>query len=379
MKSWAIVIGINDYPPRAGQTGLKGAVADAVDFADWALHPDGGAVDPSRLYFWTHPAPTGKPQSIVNFLARDPANGWWDIDDDGMAADFGRAPKEKNVVETALRTAAQAAADRFADPTDTEPRRCYVFFAGHGVQSNVTGSTMDTQTCFVLGDFRPQAQTVMGLIPCEDFKRALLNNGFDEVFMFLDCCRISLTKLNMPAPVIGSANSRQLPSPTWGVGAAAQKDKAAFETVGPPVRGAFSQTLMRGLRTVRDPATQALSLESLRLYVRDNLPAACAPNEQKASFSGNPNEPLPTLVAGPEIPTPLILADVIIDFGTLPVGTLVQLADDKGAAIGAPLKAGPEGARVTVAVERFYSLDVAATQSSTAFKHPGPGPTYVSL
>ena len=47
IKSWALVVGINHYPERAGQTPLQGAVADAVDFADWALSDNGGAVSPS--------------------------------------------------------------------------------------------------------------------------------------------------------------------------------------------------------------------------------------------------------------------------------------------------------------------------------------------
>jgi hypothetical protein len=375
MKSWAFVVGINVYPPNAKQAPLKGAVADAVDFADWALHPDGGAVPPERLYLWTHPAPQSLPVSVNKYLTGTPRPPlWWDPDADppGMPADFRRAPTQVNVVETALGAGAAISADRLQNPGDTEVRRCYVFFAGHGVQSNVTGSAADTQTCFLLGDFRPLAQTVMGLIPCEDFKRALLNSGFDEVFMFLDCCRISLTKLNMPAPVIGSANTRVLPSPTWGVGSAAQKDKPAFETVGPPVRGAFSQTLLQGLRSVRDPQTQELSLESLKLFVRDNLPAACAPNEQRASFTGNPDEPLPSVVTGPPIPTPEFVADIRVDFGTLPAGTPVQLVDDKGAPVGAPLIAGPGGATIPAVAGGFYSLDVAVPRISKAFRHPGP-------
>lgn len=382
MKSWAIIVGINQYPANAGQTVLNGAVADAIDFADWALHPSGGAVPPERLFLWTHPKAVAVPASVAAYLAKAAANRWWDedaADPAGTPADFARAPKERPVIETALRAGAEAAEDVFNNPADQSPRRCYVFFAGHGVQTNVTGSTTDTQTCYVVGDFRPTASTVRGLIPCEDFKRALLNAGFDQVFMFLDCCRVSLTKLNMPAPVIGSPNTRLPPAPIWGVGSAAQKDKPAFETVGPPVRGAFSQTLLQGLRTVRDPVTQTLSLESLKLYVRDNIGAACLPNEQKPSFTGDPNEPLPALLVGPVIPAPVLLADINIDFGAVAAGTVVQLVDDQGVAVGAPLIAGPGGAVVQAPIGQFYSLDIAIPPRSTAFRHAGPGATDVTL
>lgn len=382
MTSWAIIVGINEYPVNAGQTVLKGAVADAIDFADWALHPAGGAVPPERLFLWTHPKAVALPPSVTAYLGATTANKWWDedaVDPAGTRADFARAPRERTLIETTLRAGREAADDILDNPADGSPRRCYVFFAGHGVQSNVTGSTADTQTCYVVGDFRPTAATVRGLIPCEDLKRALLNAGFDQVFMFLDCCRVSLTKLNMPAPVIGSPNTRQPPAPIWGVGSAAQKDKPAFETVGPPVRGAFSQTLLNGLRTVRDPQTSALSMESLKLYVRDNIGTACLPNEQRPSFTGDPNEPLPDLIVGPVIPAPLLFADINIDFGSVAHGAVVQLVDDQGVAVGPALVAGPGITTVQAAIGHFYSLDIANQPRSEAFKHAGPGATDVTL
>ena len=257
MNAWAIVVGINCYPKRTGLGPLKGAVADAADFADWALDPQGGAVSPDQMFFWTFPTPDPTTR-LANWLNNP--TPWWNLDDENETAapDPARAPGEREVVETILR-AGRAARESAIDGGTPGPRRCYVFFAGHGVQTNPTGPERDPQTCFVLGDFRPEASQMRGLIACEDLMRALLGCGFDEVFLFLDCCRLKLNTVNMPPPTISSANSFQPPAPVCGVCSAAQMNKAAFETATSPIRGAFSKALLQGLRTVRGPA-QALTI-----------------------------------------------------------------------------------------------------------------------
>ena len=375
MKSWAIVVGINEYHLNAGQPVLHGAVADAADFADWALHPHGGAVDPSRLYFWTHPRPANPTPALAAYLMAP--TSWYDLDLVAVPPDFSRVPYVNHITETALQAGGEAI--RAAMETgDDETRRIYVFFAGHGVQTNTYGATAEIQTCFVVGDFRPNNRTVMGLIPCEDFRRALLSNGFDEVFMFLDCCRVAMTKLNMPAPTIGSSNSRLPPEPKWGVGNAAQKNKIAYETTSPPLRGAFSKTLLDGLRTVRDPANQTLTVESLKVYVRDKI-GSCITNEQHPNFVHDPTDPPPVVLTGPPIPLPQTLADIHITFGALPAGTIVQLCDDKGQPVGGPIAADPAGVTIQAISGQLYSLDVAGTDLSTPFRHSGPGVTNVCL
>ena len=375
MKSWAIIVGINEYHPDAGQPQLNGAVADAADFADWALHDHGGGVPPERLYFWTHPAPANPSPALAQYL-RSPTR-WWDLSNPAGTPNFDQPPVVANVTETALRAGKKAAAAA-RESGDGEERRCYVFFAGHGVQTNTTGATAEVQTCFVLGDFRPDTSTVMGLIPCEDFRRALLGGGFDQVFMFLDCCRVAMTRLNMPAPTIGSANTLFPPSPLWAVGNAAQKNKIAFETVAAPIRGAFSKTLLQGLRTLRDPQSEELTLENLKIYVRENI-AANAPNEQRPLFIGEPSDPPPVVLKGPPIPLPEVVAPIRVNFGTVAPGTIVRLIDEKGVLAAPPLVAGPGVAEVPAVAGRFYSLDLAEPLSSKAFRHPGPGATDVTL
>ena len=189
---------------------------------------------------------------------------------------------------------------------------------------------------------------------------------------------VAMTKLNMPAPTIGSPNTRVPPQPIWSVGNAAQKNKVAFETTTPPLRGAFSKTLLDGLRIVRDPASQTLTVDSLKVYVRDNI-GACTTQEQRPNFITDPDDPPPVVLTGPPIPFPPMLAPIRITFGALAAGTIVQLSNDKGQPVGAPIVAAPGGVTIQAIAGQFYSLDVANANISTPFKHPGPGVTNVCL
>lgn len=375
VQSWAIIVGINQYSPLAGQAELKGAAADAADFADWALDPHGGAVDPARLHFWTYPEPANPTKRLADYL--ETPTPWWDLDEGKKAPDMSAPPKYIQIVETAL-AAGTEARDATMQGDAGDVYRIYVFFAGHGLQTNTIGSAMEIQTCFVAGDFRPKAQTVMGLIPCEDLRRALLAGGFDQVFMFLDCCRVAMTKLNMPAPNIASPSTRQPPEQIWGVGSAAQKNKVAFETTAVPTRGAFSKALIEGLRTVRAPVTQELTLESLKIYVRDNIKAYIQ-EDQRPNFVGEPTDPSPLVLKGPPQSAPESTAQVRITFDSVAAGTKVQLSDDKGNPVGKPITAGPDVVLRQAVVDHYYSLDVIGASVSKAFRHPGPGVTDVSF
>ena len=224
-----------------------------------------------------------------------------------------------------------------------------------------------------------------GLIACEDLMRALLGCGFDEVFLFLDCCRLKLNTVNMPPPTISSANSFQPPAPVCGVCSAAQMNKAAFETATSPIRGAFSKALLQGLRTVRGPA-QALTIEKLGKYVRGAI-KFYTNEEQKPSFRPRPDDLSLALLRGPPIPVDMwgpplvgqIFANIVIDFGDLPSEAVARLVDHNGDALGAPFLVESRRLSLAAPIGRFYALDISEPRRSEAFEHPGPGETHVSL
>jgi hypothetical protein len=161
------------------------------------------------------------------------------------------------------------------------------------------------------------------------------------------------------------------------VGNATQRNKIAYETITAPTRGAFSKTLLDGLRTIRD-ANQQLTIPSLEAYVKDNIAAATA-NDQRPYFIADPNDPPPVVVAGPQIPTPQLTAPIRIATGTLAVGTFVQLANDRGETVGAPVAITAAGTTIPAVPEGFYALDLVGTTITQAFRHVAPGGTDVAF
>src|SRR5438874_10749407 len=119
MDACALIIGINAYQKPDIPT-LFGAVADAADFADWALDPAGGNVKSDRLFFWTSPAPVEPSAKLRNFLANP--TPWHN----NVIPDFTRPPDADEIVKTALKMATTLSA---------AAGRIYVFMAGHGVQT----------------------------------------------------------------------------------------------------------------------------------------------------------------------------------------------------------------------------------------------------
>src|SRR5437660_374184 len=104
LQSCALVVGINEYPASAGVNTLFGAVADAADFADWALHPNGGGILPDNLYFWTFPAPAAPSKELKNYLQSPRA---WN----GGPPNPARPPNFVDIVATAVDLAKKAPGD----------------------------------------------------------------------------------------------------------------------------------------------------------------------------------------------------------------------------------------------------------------------------
>jgi len=386
LTNWAIVVGINDYP-AANEAKLAGAVADAEDFADWVLTT--GGVPATQLYYWTFEIGGGAPAALSGALAAAPP--WvpsWPLQ---PGPDWNRPPSSGEVAETAFTIAAQARKQKLDNPG--QRHRCYVFFAGHGIQSASTDTTIELQTCFMLGDFKLQAKTVAGLIPCDDLRRGLLSGGFDEVVMFLDCCRVSDPQRLRP-PVGLRAPLNDAPArPVWARGEAAQMGERAYETTSGPSRGAFSKALVQALRTVREP-NGSLGLMALAANVQTTITQYTA--NQNPGFEGRPNNPYlqiippqPTPAASaapgapaaqpvgaPTAPAAAPQAEIRIDLSSLPTGTSVTLSSSRGEAIQ-QLQAGVQIQSVIARTGTTYSLDIATPLSSYAFEHPGPEATDV--
>lgn len=350
MANWAIIVGINVYPDASGQPALQGAVSDACDFAEWALDPAGGNVPTANLYFWVHPWPDQVGALLAAHLADAPPE--WDHDDlDRAPVDRNRPPKAQEIVRTAERKGRELNEAAFGQP-NPESQRILVFLAGHGLRAKERGDG-ELQTCFVARDFRPQdSQTAYGLIPCTSFRRSLRHKRFDEVVMFLDCCRNDyIGSSTMEAlPICDSRDERQ--GKGWGQGNAAADNERAYETVNPPIRGAFSQTLMEGLRNSRD-ASGVLSIAGLKTYVEDNIGKATVTG-QSPQFRCEPESPSMIIVAGGGPPR----AGPTVRFKGLAPGTRILLRDGNNRLVPGigPLAAGPGPVVLPPLADGLYSL-----------------------
>jgi hypothetical protein len=390
MKSWAMIVGINEYPTATGQRTLEGAVADAADFADWALDPEYANVAPENLYLWTYPAPVDVTPRVAEYLNPPAVAGgaptapplWFDPATGGESpANFQVAPDYTTITQTAYGLREDAATATYEGNTET--KRCYVYFAGHGVQTTSAQRSADLQPCFITGDFRPTIVNTIGLIPCLDLRMLLLAQGFDEVFMFLDCCRLGGSAFDGQAPFLKSS---QVGTNIWGMGMATHHGGIAYETTVLPIRGAFTKTLMEALRSYRN-AQSELTIEDLKTYVWGNI-MRHAPKVQKPDISSANNDGTILIIAkrvaapalepdivNPDLVPPVVIAQplptilVSVMFGDLDKSALIQVVDGKGQPFADSFSPSDPGLADRKELEleagKVFSLDISM---------PGEGP-----
>lgn len=386
MRTYALVVGINRYPRFAEPPPLNGAVADACDFADWALDPDGGGVARKDLLFWAHPWPEaaqpGGHDHIRPFLrgyledvSPDGPPVWDNILLGPAPADQGRPPVASEIVTTIEAVGRKHyVAKEFGG--EAEASRVLVFLAGHGVRGTPVGALTE-ETCFVAHDFRSSGSDMAtGLVACESLKRSLLSKRFDEALFFLDCCRVQTSKLDVQvSPLADPAGEG--PSP-WTLALAAQDYMPAYETTGAPIRGAFSSALMDGLRTCREVPGAHLSSGRLRTFVRDSI-KNYTESGQNPRIEFRPDDDVgPIIVAGGGVaaaapaPVPLFPSPTVALDGLSP-GTMLTLKNGPLPVPGVGLiEAGPAPVALPQLAEGLYSLEVVGDSSTyTLFRIPG--------
>lgn len=359
MTAWAFVIGINEYPAQSKQPRLHGAVADAADFADWAIDPNGGAVSPGHLFFWTCPAPNA-PLPVLDAFLASPTR--WPF----VGPDFDRPPQAPEIKRAVAEVARQAVA--------AGAQRLYVFFAGHGAQTKAQTYEEDPQNCFIAGDFVSDMPS-LGLVGCDDLRRFLQSQGPPEIVMFLDCCRNALPR-KVPKPssnfdLLGTNGLHR----RLAIGRASQDEAMAYEVpIGEaqPKRGAFSKLLINALREFR--VGGRLTLRDLDDYVTNGIVDLVKPNLQVPDFVERPKPPALVLTIGPPLGAE---PEVHVRFENVAPGTAVEI-HDKNAALVLTVIASDESQRIPLPISG-YSLELADGTVLRAFNHLGPGTTDVVI
>jgi hypothetical protein len=231
-EDYGVVIGINDYknPPYGS---LQGAKQDAQDFVDWLKSPAGGDLPDQNVDPFT---------KLSNTAGNEPT-----------LSDLWK-------VLNKVRKLATPGRKRIG-------RRLYLFFAGHGVSpldldeaGLVTLEAEETLTAYLAGKDNADA--------------FCFASRFDEVLLFMDCCRVSdllIERISNPFA--------EKPNP---VAAGKVKRFYAFATAfgktsrenaaGGIVRGIFSRVLLEGLKGGAPPdAGGRLTTTQLRAYLEAEL------------------------------------------------------------------------------------------------------------
>ncbi len=244
---YAIVVGLSHYP--AFET-LDGPVTDAEDFYQWLIDKGGGDV-PVRQVKKIVSKPlkkkigvtTGRPSSddIESFFV-----GLEDIANKNQKKGNGRQVG----------------------------RRLYIFLSGHGFALTPGAGLLAANASITRPKFHVSGMDWANLFA--------MGMWFEEILLFMDCCRITPTTYIPNPPGLQVARD---PDPRRQCKRlycfAAPHGRLALERkFGQRTRGVFSQTLMTGLRgAAANPANGEITSESLRGYLFNNMRSFLDPSD----------------------------------------------------------------------------------------------------
>ncbi|MEN3370745.1 MAG: hypothetical protein V7609_2888 [Verrucomicrobiota bacterium] len=230
LEDYALVVGIDDYknPPYGP---LLGAKRDATDFITWLKDPAGGNVPEKNIDPFTKLS-----------------------DEDGSEPDLSdmiellmllrkRAPKGKKI-----------------------GRRLYLFFSGHGVspkgELDEAGLvTVDAQDS--LDAFLPGKQSADQLTETA---------RFDEVLLFMDCCRVSHLLLDpFKIPINEKSDAAAQNVKRFYAFATGYGNTAREKEHGGVMRGIFSRILIDGLKSAPTNAQGQRTTTQLRTYLQTEM------------------------------------------------------------------------------------------------------------
>lgn len=278
----AIVVGISWYPYLGD---LGGPLNDAKEFNAWLLDKSGGCVPENRVKLIQSPDSHGSPENVHPIQQElQQAFDW--IDD--LAANNLQNGLGRRV-----------------------GRRLYLFFAGHGFapQDNQTALLMANATQLRVG------YHILGPAYADWFYHA---GYFDEILLFMDCCRELCPRAPLNPPHFGSIlDNRAAESVRRFYGYGTRWSKVSRERPMPPdniVRGVFSTALLAGLRGAAADESGKVTSSSLYNYLFENMRTFLAPADMDA----------PTIPKEPDIFVfPKIDSDwVIVEGLAQPVATV---------------------------------------------------------
>jgi hypothetical protein len=205
---FALVVGVDHYPRFRS---LQGAVADAKAFHDWVCDRGGGAVEPAR----------------ARLIASTPEPAM---------------PIQDQIDEQLVQL--MTAADEFGGG-----RRLYFYFSGHGATSPAESGD---DVALLLATWSKNLKRFA--LSSRSYSSELGGVGlFEELVIFLDCCRtVAVRAVGRPPAITYEMTSRRCPTRTF-IAHATEAGRTAFEQPqGDLWQGVFTRCLLTILRRSPD-------------------------------------------------------------------------------------------------------------------------------
>jgi hypothetical protein len=239
-RDWALIVGVSRYrEKRFGD--LEGPERDARDFYAWVTSPNGGGITKkNQIRLILSPGagkgkPGGKPKPTVEQIT-----------------EFFEELEELAQVNASKRKGLQVG------------RRLYIFLSGHGFKPT------DEETALLTANAQMEAlHHLPGKAWANLFYKGL---RFEEVLLFMDCCRPTVPKTPSSTPILKIA-----PNPTYkDVGkvfyafATSSGRSARERLIDGKVRGVFTAALLEGLQgaAATDLDQTEISTADLRNYLQ---------------------------------------------------------------------------------------------------------------
>ncbi|APO72221.1 peptidase C14 caspase family protein (plasmid) [Rhizobium gallicum] len=212
-RDFALVVGLNHYPYFRGGRDLQGAIDDARHIADWLKDVETGGGLP--------------PENCKLILSTS----------DPLAPDVG--PIERDLADIGKRAQDMGGGRRF-----------YLFFSGHGHSFDAIEEQLpDVALCLPLWSRELPNKSISANHLRGWVQRCM---PFEEIIIFLDCCRSRELKSRAQNTAGGCAIPRQGFDDTKIVSIfAAEHEEMAFESSGKDdvdARGYFTTALLAGLK-----------------------------------------------------------------------------------------------------------------------------------
>ena len=259
-NDYAIIIGLQNYP---GIGNLGGPENDARAFRDWVISPTGGHVpddsdapDDGAVHLQLILSSSFKPFKLAR-----------------------HAHPVVSEIQNAFLKLHEIHLQNIDRGTPRIGRRLYIYMAGHGIAPSASRAVNQYESALLMADasslFYGSSYHIPGAYTASWFG---LNDCFEEVYLFMDCCRgsESVFSINEFLPSEGTSDTAKrcyMFSTKWAQNA---RERAMPDEAG-AVRGVFTKTLLMGLSggaLIADPANPGqgiITVSSLKGYIYENI------------------------------------------------------------------------------------------------------------